>query len=166
MKIAKSDPKEEAGKLLAGLRGLKGDRGAMADLRRALLPAQRHRAWPLLARFGGIDRPVYETVAGLFGHHPQETFEGNLGRTCRELSREHNSFEGRFKRLLSCDREDICRHVRSIVLAAAARNIPVNYERLFTDLCYWSGRVKSEWAKEFWGLPSEESVPGDAEDES
>ena len=64
------DPKETAVVLLAYLRQLKNDRGAMADLRRALNPAQRHRAWPLLARVGGIGNPRIEAVAGLFAYHP------------------------------------------------------------------------------------------------
>src|SRR5437867_11514347 len=112
------------------LRQYRNDRGAMADLRRALNPAQRHRAWPLLARFGGIDEPRFETIAGLFAHHPDETNAGNLGTTCRQLSREHNTFDGRFRRMLACDRDDICDHIRPVILAAKAKGIPVNYEHL------------------------------------
>lgn len=159
MTTTQTDPKEVAARFLKHLRQFKNDRGAMADLRRALNAAQRHRAWPLLARFGGIDEPRFETVAGLFAHHPEETTAGNLGTTCRQLSGEHNSFEGRFRRLLSCDRDDICQHVRPVVFAAAAKGIRVNYEQLFTDLWYWSDAVKVRWATEFWGATHEEDIP-------
>ncbi len=70
------DPKETAARLLAYLRQLKNDRGAMADLRCALSPAQLPRAWPLLARVGGIGNPRIEAVAGLFAYHPDETHSG------------------------------------------------------------------------------------------
>ena len=117
----------------------------------ALNPAQRHRAWPLLARVGGIDNPRIEAVAGLFAYHPDETPGGNLGTTCRRLAGENNSFEARFHRLLACDRDEICDRLRPVILAAKAKGFPVNYEQLFLDLCYWSDRVKARWAQEYWG---------------
>ncbi|MCS7049186.1 MAG: type I-E CRISPR-associated protein Cse2/CasB [Verrucomicrobiae bacterium] len=155
------DPKEIAAKVLAYLRQLRHDRGAMADLRCALNPAKRARAWPLLAPVGGIDRPVYETIAGLYAYHPVETDSGNLGTTCRGLAGENTSFESRFKRLLSCDRDEICERIRPVILAARAKGIPVNYEELFADLCYWGDTVKARWAREFWGAPVEtqETMP-------
>jgi len=158
-----ADPKRLAAQLLHYLRDLKEDRGAMAELRRALNPTQRHRAWPLLARVGGIGEPRYETVAGLFAHHPLETSSGNLGTTCRILSGEHNTFEGRFRRMLACDHDDICEHLRPIVLAARAKGLPVNFEQLFADLIYWSDAVKARWAAEFWGAPEEDPLPATAE---
>lgn len=147
------DPKESAKKFLSYLRTLRTDRGAMADLRCALTSARRARAWSLLARVGGIDRSEYEIVAGLFASHPDETSSGNIGTTCQRLSRENNSFDGRFRRLLSCDREEIGERLRPVVLAAKAKGVAVNYEVLFADLCYWGDRVKARWAREYWGAP-------------
>jgi CRISPR system Cascade subunit CasB len=158
MNAKQTDPKELAARFLKHLRQLKNDRGAMADLRRALNPAQRHRAWPLLARFGGIGNARYETVAGLFAHHPEETSTGNLGTTCQKLSGQHNTFEGRFRRLLACDRDDICDHIRPVVFAAKPKSVRVNYEQLFVDLWYWSDAVKARWAAEFWGAPQPEET--------
>jgi CRISPR system Cascade subunit CasB len=145
------DPKESAAKVLAYLRQLRRDRGAMADLRCALNPVRRARAWPLLARIGGIDRPIYETVAGLFAYHPDETQDGNLGTTCRRLAGENNSFDGRFRRLLSCDRDEVCERLRPVILAAKAKGVPINYEELFADLVYWGENVKARWARQYWG---------------
>jgi CRISPR system Cascade subunit CasB len=156
MSTNQPDPKETATKVLAYLHQLRNDRGAMADLRCAVNPARRVRAWPLLARVGGVDRPIYETVAGLFAYHPEETRTGNLGTTCRRLAGENNSFDGRFKRLLSCDRDELGERLRPVILAAKAKGIPVNYEELFADLCYWGDNVKARWAREYWGAPAEE----------
>jgi CRISPR type I-E-associated protein CasB/Cse2 len=155
------DPKEAAIQLLTYLRTLRADRGAMADLRSALNPARRARAWPLLARVGGIGRPIFETVAGLFAYHPEETSEGNIGTLCRLLAAENNSFDGRFRRLISCDRDEIYDRLRPVILAAKSKGITVNYQELFVDLCYWGDQVKSRWAREYWGVVpvlSEEEV--------
>jgi len=145
------NPQEAAAKLLSHLRSMKNDRGAMANLRGALKPAQRHRAWPLLGPVGGIGNTRYETVSALYAYQPDETQLGNLGTTCRRLSAEHNSFDGRFRRLLTCDREEICERLAPVILAAKAKAVPINYEQLFIDLSYWGDRVKERWAREYWG---------------
>jgi CRISPR system Cascade subunit CasB len=152
MSETRPDPKQKAASTLAYLRQLKGDRGAMADLRRALNPAQRHRAWPLLARVGGIGDPRIEAIAGLFAYHPDEAHEGNLGTTCRRLFGENKSFDARFRRLLVCDRDEICDRLRPVILAAKAKGIAVNYEQLLADLHCWSDRTKASWAQEYWGV--------------
>jgi CRISPR system Cascade subunit CasB len=153
-----SNPKERAKRLLGYLRGLESDRGKMADLRCALSPRKLARAWPLLGRVGGIGNPRVEVVAGLFAYHPEETSTGNLGTTCRQLAAENKTFDGRFQRLLGCDRGEICERLRPVVLAAKARRIAVNYEALFADLCYWGGAVKARWAREYWGAAEEEET--------
>lgn len=156
MSANQPDPKEAAARLLAYLRQLKNDRGAMADLRCTLNPTKLPRAWPLLARVGGIGNARIEAVAGLFAYHPDEIQTGNLGTTCLCLKRQNESFEGRFRRLLACDRDEICERLRPVILAAKAKGIPINYEELFADLCYWGDKVKARWAREYWGAPEAE----------
>ena len=162
-------PKESAAKLLAYLHQLRNDRGAMADLRCAVNPARRARAWPLLARVGGIDRPIYEAVAGLYAYHPDSPGDRptrNLGETCRliaDTSRRPDgtsTFDIRLNRLLTCDRDEIGERLRPVILAAKAKGIPVNYEELFADLCYWGDNVKARWAREYWGAPADTEEVG------
>jgi CRISPR system Cascade subunit CasB len=141
-----------AARLLNYLRQLEKDRGAMADLRCALSPTKIARAWPLLARVGGIGNPRLETVAGLFAYHPMVADNGNIGTTCRLLAANTTTFDNRFRRLLSCDRDEICERLRPVILAAKAKGIPVNYKKLFVDLHYWSDPVKASWAQEYWGV--------------
>lgn len=159
MSTNRSDPKDDGARILAYLRQLKNDRGAMADLRCALNPAKLPRAWPLLARVGGIGNPRVETIAGLFAYHPDESHTGNLGTTCLGLKRQNESFDARFRRLLACDRDEVCERLRPMILAAKAKGIAVNYEQLFVDLCYWSDPVKARWAREYWGAPETEEAP-------
>ena len=149
---------ESATRLLAYLRQLEDDRGAMADLRCALSPTRITRAWPYLARVNGIGNRRIEAVAGLFAYHPQTSRTGNLGTTCRLLAAKSNTFDVRFRRLLSCDRDEICERLRPAVLAAKAKSIPINYEQLFLDLHYWSDHVKASWAREYWGAPEPEGT--------
>lgn len=158
-----SDPKETAARLLGYLRQLRKDRGAMADLRCALSPARLPRAWPLLGGVRGIGNARIEAVAGLFAYHPEETHTGNIGTTCRKLAASNNTFDGRFRRLLSCDRDEICERLRPVILAAKAKGVPINYEELFTDLHYWSSNVKSRWAREYWGVAEGEESSATSE---
>jgi CRISPR system Cascade subunit CasB len=146
------DPKERATQVLGFLRRHKADRGAMANLRCALTDARRCRAWPLLGEIGGIGDTTVETVAGLYATHPEETDRGNLGSLYRTLSGENNTFEGRFKRLLTCaTREEACAHLRPLVTAAKAKGFKVNYHQLIVDLLFWSENVRVGWARSFWG---------------
>jgi CRISPR type I-E-associated protein CasB/Cse2 len=156
------DPQEAGTRLLGHLRQLREDRGAMANLRGALKPAQHHRAWPLLGPVGGIGNRRHEVVAGLFAWHPDETDKGNLGTTCRRMAADSNTFDGRFRRLLTCDRDEVCDRLAPIVFAAKAKGVPINYEQLFVDLCYWSDNVRQRWAREFWGSGEPASPTGEA----
>ncbi len=159
MSASRSDPKEFAAQVLAYLRRLKNDRGAMADLRCALNPVKLPRAWPLLGRIGGIGDGIIETVAGLFAYHPDECHSGNLGTTCRQLAELNKSFDARFRRLLACDREEVCYRLRPVILAAKAKDIRVNYEQLLIDLHWWES-AKTRWAREYWvALEAEETTP-------
>jgi hypothetical protein len=42
--------------------------------------------------------------------------------------------------------------------AAKAKGIPINYEELYADLCYWGNNVKARWAREYWGAPEDEET--------
>ena len=83
---------------------------------------------------------------------------GCLGDTLARLKTDNNSFEGRFKRLLTCDRDEIAVRVAPIVRAAQAKGMSVNYTQLLSDLLWWGDIVKVEWAKAFWGAPADEEV--------
>jgi CRISPR-associated protein Cse2 (CRISPR_cse2) len=41
-----------------------------------------------------------------------------------------------------------------LIQAARQRQIPINYERLFLDLWYWSEPVKKRWAGQFLAAKS------------
>lgn len=158
--------------LLAELKKLREDRGAMANLRRGFSPGTDHRAWPWIARWCNLtsdrQRMIYTTVAAAFATHPETADTGNLGATLRRIAlgdqsdkdQALQSFEARFRRFLTCSRaEEVCRRLTSVVRAAAQGGIPINYEQLFIDLWFWDdypGRVKVQWAAAYWGGQREE----------
>ena len=140
---------------------------SMVALRCAARELHRYRVWPLLAQLTFLDgNPsilrLYETVAGAFGHHPVDTAQGNLGTTLARLAATSPSFERHFQRLLSArTRDDVCDRLIPLMRAAKQRNIPVNYERLFLDLWYWSDPVKKRWASQFLAAASREPSADD-----
>lgn len=161
--------------LLEFLRARSSDRGLLADLRSALVESKRHRAWPVLAAFGGVGDDwralCVQTVAGLYAMHPKETAEGDFGATCRALlsdderqklhdAREIGPLSRRFQHLLAADREEVFGRVTRLVLRAKSEEVPVNFERLYEDLMKWQYNpesVRVRWAKSFW-VPNVEEV--------
>jgi len=170
-------------RLLKFLREHSEDRAVLANLRCALRDKLKHRAWPVLARFGGIDdhakeydhhAKVVQTLAGLFGSHPKEIFNEDFGSQCLKLMDEEErrryyskkpedaKYAGpmakRFQYLLSSEPEEICDRAIRFVLHMKAKDIPVNYDELFDGLLFWGDRIKAKWAGSFWSAPLMEEV--------
>ena len=160
--------------LLDRLRTCQDNRGMMADLRCILVDNKKHRAWPALSRIGvAIDNDVSSFVVGLFATHPEATSVGNFGTTCKTIEKKRGDKRGddnkltpterRFQHLLSAEAgKELHDRMLRILLMAKSLGVPINYEKLETDLKYWSDRTKTEWAAAFWtpGVvpPTEEVV--------
>jgi len=139
----------------------KDNRGMMANLRCILVESKKHRAWPALNRLGvAIDDDVSAYVVGLFATHLEEASSGNFGDTCRIIEQRRGEnrsddkltqTERRFQHLLAAERgEELYERVMRMVLMAKSQGVPVNFERLKTDLKFWNDRTKTEWAAAFW----------------
>lgn len=137
------------------------DRGMMASLRCILVDNKKHRAWPALNRLGiKIDDDILTYVAGLYASHPEETSTGNFGTTCENIKMKRDDAgsndskltptERRFQHLLAAERDEVQKRVLRMIIMAKKDNVPVNYEKLATDLKFWNGRTKIEWAAAFW----------------
>jgi CRISPR system Cascade subunit CasB len=149
------------------LKRWKNDRGALANLRCALRPNLKTRAWPLLAQMASLEGPLavaYETVCGLWASSTESHKQiGNFGVTCRKIRGDHESFDLRFRRLLSCDdREELCSRIVPVALAAQAKGIAIDYDLLFADIKFFGGdgldRVRTSWAQAYWGSTEAEST--------
>lgn len=160
-------------RIIERLRKYKDNRGMMANLRCILVDSKKHRAWPILYRLGvEIDNDETAFIAGLFATHPEETFTGNFGMTCKNIEqrrgKQHNDdgkltpTERRFQHLLSAEKGELQNRVLRMTLMAKSQGIPINYEKLETDLKFWNDRTKTEWAAAFWAhgaLPMPEEEP-------
>lgn len=150
------------------------DRGALADLRRGFSEANEHRAWPYIANWCrrmdiDRDRRIWLTVAAGFATHLRTSPKsGNMGDVVRKMAVGQDpgrprdalkSFEGRFRRLLTCaEPEELCRHLTGIIRAAERKGIPIDFERLFWDLQKWDKpdrKTKIEWAAHYWAAEPE-----------
>lgn len=150
------------------------DRGVMADLRCALVESKRHRAWPILASFGGVGEDwrarTIQIIAGLYATHPAITFDGDFGGTCQRMlsdderkkltdTREIGLLSRRFQHLLAADDEEIFDRVTRLVLRAKSAELSINYLSLHDDLLEWRyrrQRVRTRWAKSFWAPQAKE----------
>ena len=140
------------------------NRGALAALRRGLgqSPGAAYEMYPYIVPWLPNDAPrwredVYFIIAALFALHPAPGGTGNMGahfaQAC-EGDENDTAVERRFTVLLAAHREDVADHLRQSVSFLRAKDVPVNWHRLFTDMQNWShpaGFVQREWARSFWG---------------
>lgn len=147
-------------------------RGILADLRAGLSESTEYRAWPHILginayAFDKSDRKaVWLTIAGgmaLLLNKKDESL-GNMGATLKTIAKGQgeeglNSFASRFRRLLSCRRqEEICPQLIAVFRAAKQKEVPIDFKKLYWDLIQWNNperKVKIEWAKAYWGSDSD-----------
>jgi CRISPR type I-E-associated protein CasB/Cse2 len=105
------------------------------------------------------------TVAAGIAVHGRSVAGGNLGSVLRKIATGDgrgyeglSTFDARFRRLLSCSTApEVCEHLAGVLRTAERKGVPVDFARLYRDLTYWSGRVKVEWARDYWGTPRDEA---------
>jgi CRISPR system Cascade subunit CasB len=152
-----------------------GDKATLSNLRCALRKNLKHRAWPFIGRYGGIEdelqeydhyAKVVQTIAGLYAMNPSECND-DFGVTCRKLMRDDENLADpkdigpiarRFQHLLSSEKEEICDRTIRLVLRMKAQDIPVNYYELFNGLINWGDKIKNRWAGSFWNVPELEEA--------
>jgi CRISPR system Cascade subunit CasB len=148
------------------------DRAALAQLRRALgqpvgMATEAHRhVLPWLrpeATWAEVDDAYL--IASLFAlwHQGKDQPRSvsaerrtNLGLSFRLLPEEARtgSVEGRFRALLNADREELSEHLRHAINLLRAKNVAVDWSRLYRDVRNWRSDdrwVQREWARAYWG---------------
>lgn len=147
------------------------DRGMLAALRRGFNDDTQMLAWPYLARYCELTdvreltviRFIAATAAMLEEDGLAHGGVGNLGATMRKLvlgeagaekspAETLASFDGRFRRLLSCrTAEELCQRLVEVVQAASAKGCVVDLEKLYWDIKNWEARdIRMEWARGYW----------------
>lgn len=150
------------------------DRKGFADLRRSLgqPPGLSMQAIPYVERFAvgeasDWNRQMYYLVAGLFclverPGEPSEVatpvadIQSNLGEALGALYVERDqssSIEQRFIRLLDADAQQLPDRLRQTLTLIRSYQIPVMWEQLLEDLCFWNRddrSVQHRWARSFY----------------
>lgn len=93
-------------------------------------------------------------VASLFAFHPEQG-SGSLAQALRGvfIETQSESIEGRFRALMSADREDLPIHLRHAVSLAKAKGRAIDWDDLYAAIRYWDqeeNRVRRQWARDFW----------------
>ena len=154
--------------LLKQLKGLQDDRGAMAALRKGFSKATEVRAWPYVARWCNLendkDRTIVQFIAAAYAHHPKDAKGMDMGTVMRKIATGSdmkqndalNTFEGRFRRLLTCQGyEDLCKLLPGVIITASKKDIGIDYVQLFNDLWYWNDNTRLHWAGSYWNVKQE-----------
>jgi CRISPR type I-E-associated protein CasB/Cse2 len=153
------------------------DRGVLADLRRGFSETTAHRTWPHIFAFWGPrvkgQLRVLQLIAAGFATLEATTLAGNMGMTMRRLAiGDHKgkseqtdalkSFDGRFRRLLTCRTADeLCDRLPGILRAAKQKNVDVDFRQLYWDLLCWNSDkrdVRVDWAAAYWGAVADEGA--------
>jgi len=146
------------------------DRQALAHLRRGLgkKPGAAPEMFPYIVPWlpnnvHPQEEIAYYTIASLFAVHPAVTNSGNMGdhmTATAEKGREE-AVERRFVALLAAHPDDLPDFLRQAISYLASKEVPVNWNRLFHDMRYWShsdygDRIRKQWATAFWRYRKQE----------
>lgn len=162
--MKESSPAERRANFLRHLDQNREDRGFMADLRCALIPALEQRCWPLFAQFHVLTDPrqcaIYALVAAAYGIQPEAPAEStDFGATVRKLAygggeSASQSFDAGFRKLLACrDAIELKDQLPRFFKAASQKNVPIDHQRLLDDLASWEygNRIRLQWAQSYFG---------------
>lgn len=148
---------------LASLRD-RGDRGALAALRRGLGvgPGHAPAMFPYVVPYLPDQSPAwteraYFLIASLFAFHPRDGTEGkSLAAAMREVAEKTKSasIEARFVSMLDAHPDDLPNHLRHAVALARSKEVAVDWNLLLQHLLQWTHPdrwVQRRWARDFWG---------------
>lgn len=161
---------------------VESDPAALAALRRGVGRSldDSPGSWPYVAEIAGPKHwrePAAHLAIGLFALHHQSQALGSmnkegwsLGKACRALAfrrdRSGASKEGverRFKAALAAEApEALGVHLRGLVTLLRGEDVPLDYVRLYHDLCSWHfpdsrRRVCLTWARDYFATKSDDN---------
>lgn len=150
------------------------DKGAKADLKRALSGEPRHllHIYPIVRpeleysdneeqqRFLEYrQQHIWIPVVCLFSYYPPKDHryveQRHFGYSCRVLNEktDSNGPERRFRTLLETDLENLLPLLATLVRLMKQKEVAINYPQLIVDLEQWSHYkmyIQDQWAKAFW----------------
>ena len=172
-KSRKDDPR--IGKLIAHLVHLaqtadkiSESRAALAELRQALnnpLRGAKHVVPYLGTGKPTDDEEWFFLVASLFAYHRRHEKGKSLGDAFRRIKDDSGSIESRFLALLSAPAAQLPDRLRSAVTLLDARDVPLDWHRLLSDVLHWDSpgkRRQHALARDFYRNYEKTSADADA----
>ena len=157
------------------------DAGELAALRRGVgrTLEEAPDSWPSVLEVSGSQRwrePAAHLALGLFALHQQSQAPGSmnsdgwtLGKASRVLKGRRGAtgaseqgVEHRFQAALASETIDALGvHLRGLVTLLRGAEVPLDYPRLYRDLCAWLSpdrreRVCLGWARDYFAIPQED----------
>ncbi len=165
---------------------VESDPAALAELRRGVGRSLEDSpdSWPYVAEIAGTKRwrePAAHLAIGLFALHHQSRAPGSmnkegwsLGKACRVLAFRRKSSgaseDGVARRcqaaLAAETPEALGVHLRGLVTLLRGEEVPLDYKRLYSDLCSWlwpesRRRVCLAWARDYFATRSDDNKEND-----
>ncbi len=148
------------------------DRGVLAELRRGLQypPGEAVSMYRYIARYvpneyrGREREKVYYLISALYAYHQENTTQGNFGNHMAALvdsEEKQAAVERRFTILLNANSADMHDYLRQSVSLLKSKEIPVNWNKLMSDLFHWSAPekyIQRKWANSFWVYQNAETA--------
>ena len=150
---------------------IKKDNGFRAAMTRADHESTAPQAWRFLLDLGNVDlgnEPERLAFALIGAAIARERTESNgkqsLGQAlyyCKaDPKEEDSSIERRLRRILACeDRLELITVLRQTIwFMQRSEKVSLDYERLLSDVLYFSERTKVRWAQDYYGRRDGEDV--------
>ncbi len=148
---------------------IKNDNGFRAVMTRADHEATAPQAWRFLLELGNVElgndseRQAFALVgAAMARERTEKNGSQTLGKAlycCKaDPAKEDESVERRLRRILACEnRLELIAVLRQIIrYVQRSEKVRLDYERLLSDILYFSDRKKVQWAKDYYGRGSKD----------
>ena len=146
---------------------MQSDSAFRAALKRADNPATEYQSWEYLADYGvQLDderkRIPYTTVFAAVARSGRDT-DGSYGvgkalSAAYDWDKESAPARSKLRRVIACGNvTELCAVLRPVLQFIASKGVPICYQQLLNDLCYFGDgeKVKSRWAQQFFGAAVE-----------
>jgi len=143
------------------------DRAMLAELRRGLgrSPGETPGMFPYVMPYlhNTWHEDDYYLIASLFALHPKAVSSGNMGKHLRDYCTavgDDAATTRRFMQLLRQRRESLDAPLRQHIQLLKAKEIPVNWHQLMSDLHNWGHPdffVQKHWANAYWPATKNQS---------
>lgn len=161
----------QAKKLIDDLQSLRENKTAMSVFKGCLSESRQHKAWPYIIQRRWCDinnrrmRTIVLHLIALYAMHPHhDSGAGSIGESLRKMAFKRSDIEPiqrnerHIKRLIASEGYKIlCARIAYVMRLIKSVEVPVDFERLYTDIIFWNESTQIRWASDYY-IKGEEDV--------